>query len=307
MSASMKIYGEIGATNVVAIGIFDGVHLGHQQIIATAVKAKADSNSPKLVALTFDPHPTAILAPEKEPPRLTTLEDRVQLLQAAGADAVAVIRFDRDFANLTPAEFIENILVDKLSASEVVVGENFTFGNKAAGTSKDLAAVLPTHVVPLVESGGEVISSTRIRNLLIAGDVTQVEILLGRRFTLSGEVIHGEARGRTIGYPTANLKAAPKICIPADGVYAGWLSIPGDRWPAAISIGTNPTFPGERGRQVEAYVLDRDDLELYGEIATYEFGLHLRETIAFDGLDPLLIQMAQDCDQARKFSKSNKI
>jgi riboflavin kinase/FMN adenylyltransferase len=162
-------------------------------------------------------------------------------------------------------------------------------------------------VVPLVESGGEVISSTRIRNLLIAGDVTQVEILLGRRFTLSGEVIHGEARGRTIGYPTANLKAAPKICIPADGVYAGWLSIPGDRWPAAISIGTNPTFPGERGRQVEAYVLDRDDLELYGEIATYEFGLHLRETIAFDGLDPLLIQMAQDCDEARNFSKLNKI
>ena len=302
MSASMKIYGDLGETNVVAIGIFDGVHLGHQQIIATAVKAKADSNSPKLVALTFDPHPTAILAPEKEPPRLTTLEDRVQLLQAAGADAVAVIKFDREFANLTPAEFIENILVDKLSASEVVVGENFTFGNKAAGTSKDLAAVLPTHVVSLVESGGEVISSTRIRNLLIAGDVTQVEILLGRRFTLSGEVIHGEARGRTIGYPTANLKAAPKICIPADGVYAGWLSIPGDRWPAAISIGTNPTFPGERGRQVEAYVLDRDDLELYGEIATYEFGMRIRETIAFDGLDPLLIKMAQDCDQARKFT-----
>ena len=134
MSASMKIYGEIGATNVVAIGIFDGVHLGHQQIIATAVKAKADSNSPKLVALTFDPHPTAILAPEKEPPRLTTLEDRVQLLQAAGADAVAVINFNREFANLTPAEFIQDILIDKLSASEVIVGENFTFGNKAAGT-----------------------------------------------------------------------------------------------------------------------------------------------------------------------------
>jgi riboflavin kinase/FMN adenylyltransferase len=254
------------------------------------------------VALTFDPHPTAILAPEKEPPRLTTLEDRVQLLQAAGADAVAVIKFDREFANLTPTEFIEDILVDKLSATEVVVGENFTFGNKAAGTSKDLAAVLSTHVVPLVESGSDVISSTRIRNLLIAGEVTQAHQLLGRRFTLSGEVIHGEARGRKIGYPTANLKAAPNICIPADGVYAGWLSIPGDRWPAAISIGTNPTFPGERGRQVEAYVLDRDDLELYGEIATYEFGMRLRETIAFDGLDPLLIQMAQDCDQARNFA-----
>jgi riboflavin kinase/FMN adenylyltransferase len=119
---------------------------------------------------------------------------------------------------------------------------------------------------------------------------------------LSGEVIHGEARGRKIGYPTANLKAARNICIPADGVYAGWLSIPDDRWPAAISIGTNPTFPGERGRQVEAYVLDRDDLELYGEIATYEFGLRLRETIAFDGLDPLLTQMAKDCDQARNFA-----
>jgi riboflavin kinase/FMN adenylyltransferase len=262
VSASIKIFGELGEANVVAIGIFDGVHVGHQAIIATAVKAKENRKSPKLVALTFDPHPTAILAPEKEPARLTTLEDRIQLLQSAGADAVAVIKFDREFANLTPAEFIENILVAKLAATEVVVGENFTFGNKAAGKSKDLAAVLPTHVVPLVESGSDVISSTRIRNLLIDGDVTQAHHLLGRRFTLSGEVIHGEARGRKIGYPTANLKAASNICIPADGVYAGWLSIPGDRWPAAISIGTNPTFPGERGRQVEAYVLDRDDLEL---------------------------------------------
>ena len=302
----MKIFGELGEANVVAIGIFDGVHLGHQAIIATAVKAKENRKSPKLVALTFDPHPTAILAPEKEPPRLTTLEDRIQLLQSAGADAVAVIKFDQEFANLTPAEFIENILVAKLAATEVVVGENFTFGNKAAGKSKDLASVLSTHVVPLVESGGDVISSTRIRNLLIAGDVAQAQPLLGRRFTLSGEVIHGEARGRKIGYPTANLKAAPKICIPADGVYAGWLSIPGDRWPAAISIGTNPTFPGERGRQVEAYVLDRDDLELYGEIATYEFGLRLRETIAFEGLEPLLIQMAQDCDEARNFTASER-
>ena len=298
----MKIFGELGEANVVAIGIFDGVHLGHQAIIATAVKAKENRKSPKLVALTFDPHPTAILAPEKEPPRLTTLEDRIQHLQSAGADTVAVIKFDRDFANLTPSEFIADILIAKLAATEVVVGENFTFGNKAAGSAKDLAAVLPTHVVPLVESGGDVISSTRIRNLLIAGDVTQAHQLLGRRFTLSGEVIHGEARGRKIGYPTANLKAAPNICIPADGVYAGWLSIPSNRWPAAISIGTNPTFPGERGRQVEAYVLDRDDLELYGEIATYEFGLRLRETIAFDGLDPLLIQMAQDCDQARNLA-----
>ncbi|MSO33004.1 MAG: bifunctional riboflavin kinase/FAD synthetase [Candidatus Nanopelagicaceae bacterium] len=303
----MKIFGDIGATNVVAIGIFDGVHLGHQQIIATAVKTKGDHKLPKVVALTFDPHPTAILAPEKEPLQLTTVEDRVQLLQSSGADAVAVIKFDQDFANLTSTEFIENVLIEKLAAGEVVVGENFTFGNKAAGRAKDLAALLPTHVVPLVESGGDVISSTRIRNLLIAGDVTQAQLLLGRRFTLCGEVIHGEARGRTIGYPTANLKAAPNICIPADGVYAGWLSIPGNRWPAAISIGTNPTFPGEHGRQVEAYVLDRDDLELYGEIATYEFGLRLRETIAFDGLDPLLIQMAQDCEQARNFTASAAI
>ena len=207
----MKIFGELGETNIVAIGIFDGVHLGHQAIIATAVKAKENRKSPKLVALTFDPHPTAILAPEKEPLRLTTLEDRVQLLLSAGADAVAVIKFDRDFANLTPSEFIEDILIDKLAASEVVVGENFTFGNKAAGSAKDLASVLPTHVVPLVESGGDVISSTRIRNLLIAGEVTQAHQLLGRRFTLSGEVIHGEARGRKIGYPTANLKAATNI------------------------------------------------------------------------------------------------
>lgn len=299
----MQIFGAIGETNVVAIGIFDGVHLGHQAIISTALKNKGDS---KLIALTFDPHPTAVLAPDKEPLRLTTLADRVELLLAAGADGVAVIKFDRDFANLTATQFIEKILIKELSARAVVIGANFSFGNKAAGKAKDLAAVLPTTVVPLLSSGGEVISSTRIRNLLTSGEVDQVQQLLGRRFSLSGEVIHGEARGRTIGYPTANLKAAPNICIPADGIYAGWLSTSGHRWPAAISIGTNPTFPGERGRQVEAYVLDHDDLELYGEIATYEFGLRLRETIAFDGLDLLLIQMAKDCDQARKYFSETK-
>jgi riboflavin kinase/FMN adenylyltransferase len=248
-----------------------------------------------------------VLAPDRAPTLLTTLADRVELLKIHNADQVAVLKFNEKFAAMSPADFVKDVLVGQLSASTIIVGKNFTYGHKAAGNVDSLIKDgqdfnFTVDVQDLHSSEGEIISSSRIRNLVTTGQVEEARKLLSRPHRLDGVVVHGEKRGREIGYPTANLGNIDGQTIPSDGVYAGWLSIPGDRWPAAISIGTNPTFPGERGRQVEAYVLDRDDLELYGEIATYEFGLHLRETIAFDGLDPLLIQMAQDCDQARNFA-----
>ena len=298
-SAEVTWHGAPLLGSALAIGIFDGVHMGHQVILQEGVR----ENLP-VVALTFDPHPTSVFAPDRVPTRLLTLNNRIAQLSMHGASSVAVIKFSSQFSQLTPDQFINEILKPIFDPALVLVGENFTFGAKAAGNVEHLKANSPFKVkaIPLYNHGNIKVSSTRIREAIKAGNIEIANQLLTRPHQLVGPVIHGEKRGRTIGYPTANLKAAPKICIPADGVYAGWLSIPGDRWPAAISIGTNPTFPGERGRQVEAYVLDRDDLELYGEIATYEFGLRLRETIAFDGLDPLLIQMAQDCDQARNFT-----
>ena len=182
------------------------------------------------------------------------------------------------------------------------MGENFTFGHKAAGTSqtlKDSSAGFATSIVKLEENRGVPVSSTRIRHLISDGDIERAAELLTRNHYLVGPVVHGEKRGREIGYPTANIGLTSLATIPADGIYAGWLTVEGDRWPAAISIGTNPTFPGVRGRQVEAYALDQVGLDLYDKVATVEFVARLRDTLKFDGLDPLLVQMKKDCDQAR--------
>jgi riboflavin kinase/FMN adenylyltransferase len=188
-----------------------------------------------------------------------------------------------------------------------VIGENFNFGFKAQGTPEYLAEVGPKYgfgvtVVKLEENRGSTISSTRIRSLIIDGQIERANELLTRNFYLTGPVVHGEKRGREIGYPTANIGLDPLATIPADGVYAGWLTVGADRWPAAISIGTNPTFPGVRGRQVEAYALDQTGLDLYDKAAKLEFGFRLRDTLKFDGLDPLLVQMKKDCDKARELT-----
>ena len=290
-------------SNVVVIGVFDGVHKGHQSILD---RAKEIADGRKIVALTFDPHPTTVFAPDRAPTLLTTLADRVVLLKIHGADQVAVMKFDEKFAALSPEDFVNQILIAQLDAGDVIIGENFTYGHKAVGNVATLKShsEFKVHVLELHADETEPVSSTRIRAAIVNGDVETARLLLSRPHRLDGVVVHGEARGREIGYPTANLGNLDGQTIPADGVYAGWLTVGINRWSAAISIGTNPTFAGVRGRQVEAYALDQTGLDLYDQDATIEFGWHLRETLKFDGLEPLLEQMKKDCDLARKLTEA---
>ena len=286
---------------VLALGIFDGVHAGHQQIIKTA------KHLGEVTVMTFDPHPTSVVAPERTPSQLISVKDRIELLKQVGATHVEVVNFNKDFSQLSSDQFIEDVLLGRFKAEHVVIGENFNFGFKAQGSPKYLSEVGPKYgfgvsIVKLQEERGSTISSTRIRSLIIDGEIERANELLTRRFYLKGPVVHGEKRGREIGYPTANLGLTPLATIPADGVYAGWLSVGESRWAAAISIGTNPTFPGVRGRQVEAYAIDQVGLDLYDQEAKIEFGFRLRDTLKFDGLAPLLEQMKKDCDQARELT-----
>jgi len=218
-----------------------------------------------------------------------------------------VLKFNEKFAAMTPEDFVKDILVGQLSASTVIVGKNFTYGHKAAGNVESLIADgltfnFTVDVQDLKSGEGEVISSSRIRNLVTSGKVEEARTLLSRPHRLDGVVVHGEKRGRELGYPTANLGNIDGQTIPKDGVYAGWLTVGINFWPAAISIGTNPTFAGERARQVEAYAIDQVGLELYDKSASIEFGWRLRDTLKFDGLEPLLVQMKLDCDQARSLT-----
>ncbi|CAN2205997.1 RibF FAD synthase [Candidatus Nanopelagicaceae bacterium] len=290
-------------SNVVVIGVFDGVHKGHQSILD---RAKEIADGRKIIALTFDPHPTTVFAPDRAPTLLTTLADRVVLLKIHGADQVAVMKFDEKFAAMSPEDFVNQILIKQLDSGDVIVGANFTYGHKAAGNVETLKAYpeFNVHDLDLKADDDEIFSSTRIRAAITAGDVETARLLLTRPHRLDGVVVHGEARGREIGYPTANLGKIEGQTIPADGIYAGWLTVGINRWSAAISIGTNPTFAGVRGRQVEAYAIDQIGLELYDQDATIEFGWHLRETLKFDGLEPLLEQMKKDCDLARKLTEA---
>jgi riboflavin kinase/FMN adenylyltransferase len=286
--------------------VFDGVQKGLQELL---IRCKAIADGREIIVLTFDPHPTTVFAPDRAPSMLTTLSDRVELLKIHGADQVAVMKFNEKFAAMSPEDFVKDVLVDQLHASTVIVGENFTYGHKAAGNVDSLIKSGLTHnfVVDAQElnsDNGEVISSSRIRTLITEGNVEDARLLLGRPHRLDGVVVHGEKRGREIGYPTANLGNIDGQTIPADGVYAGWLTVGINFWPAAISIGTNPTFEGERGRQVEAYALDQEGLELYDKNASIEFGWRLRPTLKFDGLEPLLVQMKIDCDQARRLTEA---
>jgi len=292
-------------STVVVIGVFDGVHKGHQALLNRA-KEIADGRS--IIALTFDPHPRAVFAPDSVPPMLTTLADRVELLKIHNADQVAVMKFNEQFAAMSPEKFVEDILVKQLHVSTVIVGKNFTYGAKAAGNVETLKEDGARHNfsvdVQELAGGVEVISSSRIRNLVLEGKVEEARELLSRPHRLDGIVVHGEKRGREIGYPTANLGKIDGQTIPADGIYAGWLTVGINFWPAAISIGTNPTFEGDRGRQVEAYALDQQGLDLYDKAASIEFGWFLRPTLKFDGLDELLVQMKKDCDEARRLTES---
>jgi riboflavin kinase/FMN adenylyltransferase len=291
-------------TNVVVIGVFDGVHKGHQILLN---RAKEIADGRPIVALTFDPHPTTVFAPDKAPTLLTTLADRVELLKIHNADQVAVMKFNEKFAGMSPEDFVSTVLISQLHASTVIVGKNFTYGHKAAGNVDSLIKSGLQHNFTVdvqdLKADTEVISSSRIRALVIEGKVERARELLSRPHRLDGVVVHGEKRGREIGYPTANLGNLEGQTIPADGIYAGWLTVGINFWPAAISIGTNPTFEGVRGRQVEAYALDQEGLDLYDKNASIEFGWYLRPTLKFDGLEDLLVQMKKDCDKARELTE----
>ena len=299
---------DLGRT-VLVIGNFDGVHLGHRHVISRA-RELADQDGLLVVAVTFDPHPMAVLRPEHAPLTLTDVDRRCGLLREAGVDDVFVIPFSREIASWTPQEFIERVLVDGLHAAHVVVGANFRFGAKAAGDvatlveagrSKDFEA----EGIAL-DGGPQVWSSTYVRTCLAAGDVEGAAEALGRPFSVVGHVVRGDQRGRELGYPTANVPTR-NTAAPADGVYAGWLRVLEpegaqgftEPFPVAISVGTNPTFAGERERRVESYVLDRTDLDLYDLLVEVSFVARIRGMVKFDGIDPLLEQMADDVAQTR--------
>jgi len=287
--------------SVVTIGVFDGVHLGHQRIVWRAVARAAELRAPA-VAVTFDPLPEAVVRPDAAPLLLTTIDRRLELLGGLGLDGACVIEFTPAFAQIEPADFATSVLVDTLRAVDVVVGENFMFGRRAAGDVgllRDLGATsgFMVDAVSLVGndgSGPQPFSSTWIRARIAAGEVEAAAKALGRPHRLEGVVVHGDHRGRELGYPTANLELPPRLAVPADGVYAGWL----DDMPAAISVGANPTFSGV-DRRVEAYAIDRSGLDLYGRAMTLDFVARLRGMVAFDGVEPLLVQMAADVEACR--------
>ena len=293
---------------VATIGEFDGVHRGHQRVVERA-REIAQSRQLPVVAITFDPHPDEVIRPGSHPPLLTTARRRSELLAGLGADAVFVLPFNLEFSRLSPDEFVRVVLSERLHAAAVVVGENFRFGHKATGDVPMLAQLgekydFTAEGVPLLVDDGVTISSTYIREQLAGGDVAAAARALGRPHRVEGVVVRGHMRGRGLGFPTANLEAPPHTATPADGVYAGWLtSLDLDgaetaRWPAAISVGTNPTF-GIGDRTVEAYALDRDDLDLYGVHAAIDFSARLRGTERFDSVQALITQMHEDVSQAR--------
>jgi riboflavin kinase/FMN adenylyltransferase len=295
---------DLGST-VVVIGNFDGVHLGHRRVLARA-REIADERGLPVVAVTFDPHPMSVLRPEHAPTQLTTIERRAELLGEAGADHVLALPFDRDMASWAPEEFAQRVLVGTVHAAAVVVGANFRFGSRAAGDVATLQAFGRDHgfvAEGIALDGGPMVwSSTYVRTCLAAGDVAGAAEALGHPYAVRGVVVEGDRRGRELGFPTANVPTDGMTAAPADGVYAGWLKRldTGETYPAAISVGTNPTFDGVRERRVESYVLDRTDLELYGVEVEVAFVERLRGMVAFESVDKLVDQMHADVDRARE-------
>lgn len=286
--------------SVVAIGVFDGVHAGHRAIVGRAVSYAAEVGASSVV-VTFDPHPAAVVRPDLAPLLLGDVPQRLDLLESLGVDAVLVLPFDREMASWTAEEFVERLLVSRLHARRVVVGENFRFGNRALGDVALLQQMgaafgFDVDAVSLVGAepdSGDAVSSTLIRSLVAEGSVAAAAAALGRLYGISGVVVRGDARGRELGFPTANLAVPAGIAVPADGVYAGWLvRADRSRWPAAISVGTNPTFDGVE-RRVEAYALDVE-FDLYDEVITIEFAERLRGMEKFDSVDALVDQMTRD-------------
>ncbi|APT84950.1 riboflavin kinase [Corynebacterium aquilae DSM 44791] len=299
--------------SVVTIGMFDGIHRGHQRLITTAIE-RAQALDLPVVMVTFEPHPLSVVRPDKVPPMISTFADRADRAEALGVDHILALTFDREFAAMSPAEFARVVLHDALHAKAVAVGENFTFGHKAAGTTDTLRELgqqlgFDVDVVELLAEDGTVLSSSVTRQYLKEGDVAAAAHVLGRPFSVHSHVARGAGRGgRELGYPTANLYFPDNVAIPADGVYCGWFTIddepptgdmvPGVRYPTAISVGTNPTFGDER-RSVEAFVLDRE-ADLYDRAVTVEFVERLRGMEKFNGVQDLLDAMERDVARTRE-------
>lgn len=287
---------------VVALGNFDGVHLGHRAVLRRAVEVAAGR---RVVAATFDPHPQAVLRPGSEPPLLTTLDLRREAVLRAGADEMRAIRFDESLSKKSPEEFVEDVLVGELGATAVVVGKNFRFGHRASGDFEDLGRLMrerggEAHAVSLeVFNGDDDINSTRIRSLLAVGEVRNAARLLGRPYVLRGEVMVGERRGRRIGFPTANVAPQKGLVVPARGVvYAGFVEVGGERYVACTNIGLAPTF--ERGEvRVEAHLLDFEG-DLYGRVVDVGFVERVREEKKFSGVEELRAQITHDVGVARE-------
>ena len=317
-----EVPGDFGPS-VVTFGNFDGVHRGHQQVLSQLIRV-ARRNKARAVAITFDPHPAQVHRPESAPELIMGLEDKLVALGELGLDAVLVMKYSLELASLTPEEFVASVLVGSLKASHVVIGHDARFGRGNSGdleTMKDLGRKLGFEVLVISEFGSEGFplhddpssggpdpkgrrcSSTWVREALREGDVATAAAVLGRPHRMRGEVVHGAARGRDLGFPTANLAANASGYIPADGIYAGWLvDQAGTRWPAAISVGSNATFAGV-SRQVEAHVIDRpeeavEDFDLYGQTVVVEFVARLRGMVAYRGPEALVDQMRLDVVQA---------
>jgi riboflavin kinase/FMN adenylyltransferase len=304
---------------VVTIGVFDGVHRGHQELIGRAVKAGRSRGIPT-VLMTFDPHPMEVVFPGSHPAQLTTLARRAELVEEMGIDVFLVMPFTADFMKLTPDRYVHELLVERLHVVEVVVGENFTFGKKAAGNVELLrkagerfgfavdSVTLVSEVAEPTRHESVTFSSTYIRSCVDAGDMVAAAEALGRAHRVEGVVVRGDGRGKVLGYPTANVAPPMYSAIPADGVYAAWFTVlghgpvvgtvtPGERYQAAVSVGTNPTFSG-RTRTVEAFVLDTS-ADLYGQHVAVDFIARLRGQEKFDSVADLVTAMGADTQRAR--------
>lgn len=270
----------------VAVGVFDGVHLGHRKVIEGAD-----------TVLTFDPHPLVVLRHDAAPKILTQRKLKARLLEGLGVREMVVIEFDKEFAGRTADDFVHSILIEKLTASHVSVGENFRFGTKAQGDPDFLKGFseFETSVVPLVENDGEIVSSTQIRGLVAAGEIVRADQLLGSPFTMVGEVIHGDKRGRTLGFPTANLAPGEHDCVPGHGVYAALTN----GVPSAVNVGVRPTFKTGRGVLVESFLIDWEG-DLYGQQAEIQFLKRLRGEKRFDDVEALVKQMHADVEEAKQ-------